>query len=70
MTKKHYIAIAKIIAEQAALANQRQGAEQAVARLCGVANGLADLFANDNPSFDKSRFVTTCFGPGPKGPKA
>ena len=51
MTRKHYVAIAEIIAY----------------RLCAkdnhpheIAKRLADYFKRDNPKFDRERFLTAC----------
>ena len=66
MTKKHFISIAKIIKEQLEneqLANPlvsqdiKDGAEIAVS--C-IAESLADYFQDENPAFDRSRFLAAC----------
>lgn len=44
-TRQHYVAIAKILA--------KHKSEQASA----IAKELADLFAADNPNFDRNRFL-------------
>jgi hypothetical protein len=66
MTKKHYIAIAAIIKSQinnAQLENSlvskdiKEGAE--IASSC-IAESLADCFAEENPNFDRLRFLSAC----------
>jgi hypothetical protein len=55
MSKKDYIAIAKLFAAQAATADTET---HAVLRL--LAAELAGILANDNPNFIRSRFLTAC----------
>ena len=66
MTKKHYIAIAKIIEEQlnnAQLVNPlvsqdiKEGAQ--IALSC-IAESLADYFQDETPAFDRARFLAAC----------
>lgn len=45
MTKRHFIAIAKILAAGKGPERDR------------IANALADVFASDNPRFDRARFL-------------
>lgn len=52
MTRKHFIAIAAIIADG-------DGRTDYAARK-EVALGLADYFAGENPHFDRKRFLTAC----------
>lgn len=54
LSKKHYVAVAKIIAAQCPTSVEaRQAIEQ-------VANDLASYFQEDNPSFDSGRFEEAC----------
>lgn len=49
-TKKHYEAIAFVLND----------ARQAKAKPSGVVRRLADLFQDDNPHFNRRRFVEAC----------
>jgi hypothetical protein len=68
MTKKHFEAIAALVKDQGVRidicqeGNDLDQDEAAAAWRCleGVANGLANMCANDNPNFDKQRFLTAC----------
>ncbi len=58
MTRKDYIAFAKII---------RAHRERWLDEDCGecppilaIADDMADLFSNDNPRFDRQRFLQAC----------
>jgi hypothetical protein len=57
MTKRHFEAIAKIL---------KSAREDAIAigetplQTSDVALGMADYFANENPRFDRARFLTAC----------
>ena len=59
MTKKHFEAIASVLAGEIALAANRGDPEQfrAVNNIC---RSLADLFKQDNARFDRERFYTAC----------
>jgi hypothetical protein len=58
MTRKHFIAVAALIKGLAdTTADPAQATDIAVR---DVADGLADLFAKDNPNFDRARFLTAC----------
>lgn len=48
-TRKHYNIIANIIKK-----NWEAGTESC------IAEDLADYFEDDNPNFDRDRFLTTC----------
>ncbi len=48
MTKKHFIAIAKIVHT-----HRNRGADT-------IASALADYFATINPNFDRQRFIDAC----------
>lgn len=51
-TRKHFKAVAKIIA-----GNRGQGVEYT---LDNIASELADYFATQNPRFDRNRFMKAC----------
>lgn len=53
MSKKHYIAIAKIIAN----AQRQNTVEQA---LDHVTEDLADMFKCDNAAFNRAKFIEAC----------
>jgi hypothetical protein len=50
-TKRHYEAIAQV------LRDADRPADQLPVRMAYVATKLADVFANDNPFFDRERFL-------------
>lgn len=50
MTRKHYIAAAKMLREQPLGKIPRQN----------IINFLSQMFADDNPNFDKVRFEDAC----------
>ena len=50
MTKKHYEAIASILAIDTGYTRE----------VAIIAERLADYFASDNPRFDRVRFLTAC----------
>ena len=67
MNKKHYIKVA------AALARQNKNAQNfldlkendqyfrgQIVAIRDMANSLADMFAEDNPRFDRARFLSAC----------
>ncbi len=57
MSRKDYCAIANVIAGEVALA-ENDGADHTVSTLENVARSVADVFAADNPRFDRQRFYT------------
>jgi hypothetical protein len=59
MTKRDYIKFAEMLREQYERANGsgEQYPEQTIAR---VQDSIADLFAADNPRFDRERFAKAC----------
>lgn len=65
MTKKHYIAIAAIIKEQIDK-SARDGWESEQAAKAwkisqeSTAFDIADYFQDENPSFDRARFLAAC----------
>jgi hypothetical protein len=52
LTKRHFIAIAKVLADY-----KSQGNEDDVARRC-IARDLASYFSTQNALFDRSRFLS------------
>ena len=66
MTKKHYEAIAAIIASTYNNANlyttpgYKDTAKERRETLETTASRLADYFAQDNPRFDRTRFLAAC----------
>jgi hypothetical protein len=57
MTKKNYIAIAKIINE----VNKRcEWTAEAESVLHAIRSNLSQYFQEDNPAFDRNRFLEAC----------
>jgi hypothetical protein len=54
MSRKHYTAVADILAAELSI-ETHSASQRAVSN---VARSLADVFASDNPNFDRSRFYT------------
>jgi hypothetical protein len=52
MSRKHYIAIANVLAGDLATANSVEEAH----KVRNIARSLADVFLADNPNFDRWRF--------------
>jgi hypothetical protein len=61
MTRKDYIAIARVINDGALIncATQADVAMNAATR-AKIAHQLSDLMSHDNPRFDRSRFLKAC----------
>jgi len=57
MTKRHFESIAAIIAYEHRLA---RGAARPEGLTENIAHKLADYFANENPRFDRQRFLVAC----------
>ena len=57
MSKKHYVMIAREIGEMIAEADPNQRA-----LLVDLAERLGTMFADDNPNFDYTKFVTEATG--------
>ena len=51
MSKKHFIAIAKILSTQIGMLEKDH---------IKLAIGLADYFQTQNPNFDRQRFINAC----------
>lgn len=63
MTKKDYIAFAKILNARLAEAQargERSGRAEAVTAMLKTINDVAELFQAENPRFDRTRFVAAC----------
>jgi hypothetical protein len=58
MTKKHYEAIARILATHISAGKMRTVWE--IEAGIAIARDLADYFASDNQRFDRVRFLTAC----------
>lgn len=56
MTRKHYEAVAAIVAARLAATDSRT----AGGVLCDLAADLADAFQAENPRFDRLRFFAAC----------
>lgn len=54
MSKKHFIAIAKILN----MVGSSTGYDRSTAT--AIAHSLADVFQEENPRFDRSRFLDAC----------
>lgn len=57
MSKKHFIQIARDIKRAR---GQKPGALGTIAVIDGLAEDLADTFAQCNPRFDRRRFLDAC----------
>ncbi len=63
MTKRDYIAIAKVINLELMVANAAYAEvyrTTAIETLQDVTGNLADVFASDNPKFNRKTFATAC----------
>lgn len=62
MSKKDYIAIASAIRSERSCwpKDESLGDEFAYAALRSVTSRLAEVFAADNPRFDRNRFLEAC----------
>jgi hypothetical protein len=56
-SKKHYVAIAREIAE---LRADLDGSNAGIAAIVQLASRLACIFKDDNPAFDRGRFLQAC----------
>lgn len=60
LSKKHYVAIARTFSgtvEAYGLIPAGEGGDPASEVAYALASGLADVFAADNPRFDRARFL-------------
>lgn len=53
MTKKHFEALAAIVNDNRFDGSRKEACES-------IARDMADLFAEENPRFDRERFLTAC----------
>ena len=60
MTRKDYIAIAKVFQARSEMARNIQNAPSRLAHYAEVAGDLADVLAQDNQRFDRARFLKAC----------
>lgn len=60
MTKKDYKAIAEVFRQKVSSSSDDYYTNQSVGMLQDVAEGLCIVFKQDNPSFDKQRFLDAC----------
>jgi len=54
MSRKHFVAVARVLASQLATDASRYPAVKS------IAEGLAEVFAAENPRFDRTRFLRAC----------
>lgn len=54
MTRKHFEAIAALLDRERSLNNGGDGS------VFAIAEAMADLFAKENPRFDRDKFLTAC----------
>ncbi len=61
MTRKHFQKVAEVVAITRAAYGRSD--DLAGVQACDtIANGLADIFGEDNPNFDRGRFLRACRG--------
>lgn len=60
MTRKDYVAIAAAITHAQAVMEASRCTETAASALGTIAGTIADVMANDNPRFDRARFLKAC----------
>lgn len=60
MTKKHYVAISKIIKEKAQTIEKKDGSIMHVVPLGALTYELASYFKSENALFDHARFMDAC----------
>ena len=65
MTKKDYIAIAKVLAAHRMRRPTDDSDGRIADRLDDVTEAFADMLAADNPRFDRVRFLAACSGTRP-----
>jgi hypothetical protein len=56
MTKKDYIAIAKMLNKEYTMARE-DGCQDHIGIIISIAHGLSQILKADNPQFDKDRFM-------------
>ncbi len=62
LTRKHYVAIAEVVAETRCLALKDVPlVAMGIMRACDeISDLLADRFSEENPRFDRNRFLSAC----------
>lgn len=60
MTKKDYISIARVLADNRRDHATYDSQSMAIVRCTDVANDIADMLARDNSRFDRERFLAAC----------
>jgi len=56
MSKKDYVAVARAVDRNI----EDEGNDDAYKASCRLAERLADVFAADNPRFDRAKFLAAC----------
>lgn len=60
-TRQHYVAIAELIDETLErIEETTNGNDKAIDAVAQLGKSLATMFKNDNPNFDKQRFLSAC----------
>lgn len=60
MTRKDYVAIAAMFNKRGELARNIQNTAVRLTHYREIAGDLADVLAQDNPRFDRARFLKAC----------
>ena len=60
MTRKHYVAIARILSARLEAAQSSSSTRAAAVSIELIALDMADYFASENPQFDRERFLHAC----------
>jgi len=58
-SRKDYVAVSGVVADRLASFGGDSSLSEWLA-VAGVAAGLADMFAADNPRFDRAKFLEAC----------
>lgn len=59
MSRKHYQSFAAMFAGEMALA-KHSGDKNRIIQVENIIRSAADIFAQDNPNFDRARFYAAC----------
>ena len=61
MARKHFIAIAALLADaNLAVVDEHGNPQAADIVMCDLTHALADYFQSENPNFDRERFIKAC----------
>jgi hypothetical protein len=60
MSKKDYIKFAEMFKEQLGLAQEENDGSISENAIEGIVFCVADIFAEDNPNFNRSKFLKAC----------